>query len=72
MNGLDKKGIEPIKRENQQIRGPPPEQEFSDDSDEDEGMPLADDKQGENGEIEGLVDLDTDFIKIYNEANKKQ
>ena len=34
-------------------------------------MPLADDKQGEDGEIKALVDSGTLF-KIYNKANKKQ
>ena len=43
----------------------PSEQEFSDDSDGYEGMPLADNKQGEDGEIKALVDSGTDLIKIY-------
>ena len=40
---------------------PPPVQEYRDDSDRDEGMPLADDKQGEDGEIKALVDSDADL-----------
>ena len=33
-------------------------------------MPLADNKQGEDGEIKALFDSGTDLIKIYNKANK--
>ena len=45
---------------------------ISDDSDGYEGMSLADDKQGDDGEIKALVDSDTDLIKMYNEANRKR
>ena len=50
----------------------PDKKGISDDSDGYEGMSLADDKQGDDGEIKALVDSDTDLIKIYNEANKKR
>ena len=72
VDGLDKKGTEPINRENQQSREKLPlDQEFSDDSNGDKGLPLADDKQDEDGEINVLVGSGGDLIKIYSEANKK-